>query len=323
VSVKPRTRIFLLMLAVTLALPATASANPWASIFALPPCVADLDPLADAATTDDTIVSSGWVKGPHNVTLRGTGVQGFQWRIGCDDGVEIGATAQFTGTGAYSFLHRAQKSGANEWTPWKEDVVKIDSTPPVDDTTVPAIWHHDVATITLTGNDGVGQSGVSHMVYELDGDTPAPAGLNQPLKITANGTHTLRTKVVDMVGNESAWTTQIVQVDSAGPVDTTSVPAGWVTTPSVDVNVAGTDAGGSGVTQIEWQLVEDARSATVAGAGPVVVNVSGEGVHTLRTRLTDGDLRTSGWKVQAVRIDTVLPSDNTTVSSAWLNRTRT
>ena len=40
-SVKPRTRIFLLMLAVTLALPATASANPWASINALPLCVSD------------------------------------------------------------------------------------------------------------------------------------------------------------------------------------------------------------------------------------------------------------------------------------------
>ena len=317
-SVKPRIRIFLLLLAVTLALPATASANPWASINSLPLCVSDTLPAATTAT-DDTTVPSGWRNAAVNVNLQGTGEQGFEWKIDCGT-TQTGATANISGTGTHSFLHRAQETGTGNWTGWVEDFVYVDTTLPVDTSTVPSGWQHDKATITLSGTDIGDQSGVSHMVYNLDGNGPTAANVGDTFDITGNGTHTLQTSVVDLAGNVSAVTPYVVHVDSAAPVDTTTVPAGWVTTPSVDVSVSGTDTGGSGVTQIEWELVEDARSATVPGAGPVNVTVNGEGVHTLRTRITDGDGKQSAWKIQTVRIDTVLPSDNTTVSSAWLNR---
>ena len=229
-SVKPRIRIFLLTLAVTLALPATASANPWASINSLPMCVSDTLPAATTAT-DDTTVPSGWRNAAVNVNLQGTGEQGFEWKIDCGT-TQTGTTASISGTGTHSFLHRAQETGTGNWTGWVEDFVYVDTTLPVDTSTVPSGWQHDKATITLSGTDVGDQSGVSHMVYNLDGNGPTAANVGDTFDITANGTHTLQTSVVDLAGNVSAVTPHIVRVDSAAPVDTTTVPAGWVTTPS-------------------------------------------------------------------------------------------
>ena len=240
-SVKPRTRIFLLMLAVTLALPATASANPWASINSLPLCVSDTLPAATTAT-DDTTVPSGWRNAAVNVNLQGTGEQGFEWKIDCGT-TQTGPTATISGTGTHSFLHRAQETGTGNWTGWVEDFVYVDTTLPVDTSTVPSGWQHDKATITLSGTDVGDQSGVSHMVYNLDGNGPTAANVGDTFDITANGTHTLQTSVVDLAGNVSAVTPHIVRVDSAGRwTPRPSRPAGSPRRPSTSAWPARTRA---------------------------------------------------------------------------------
>lgn len=396
--VKPRIRTFVLLLVLALALPTTASANPWASIAAAPPlCITDPGPWA-ATATDTTAVPSGWTSNPV-VTLSGTSVQGYEWRLDCDP-VQTTASANVP-DGTYTFSHRAQETGTGDWTPWVSDEVRIDTGLPVNSTSVPSSWQqgpvnvnlnvsdatspvhgewrldpsdpytasntatvggsgmhtlytsavdaagnrHDrshtvrvdstnptndtvvapgwytnKAVIPLLGSDA--HSGIDRIVYQLDGAAPVPVFVNGTnLEITGNGIHALRVNVIDQAGNQSGYTDYVVQVDAAGPTDNTTVPPGWVTTDSsVDVHITGTDTAGSGVTQIEWDIAEDGRSDTVAGAGPIDITVTGEGVHTLRTRFTDGDGHSSGWKTQLIRIDTVLPTDGTTVTSSWLSR---
>ncbi|MDA0137124.1 OmpL47-type beta-barrel domain-containing protein [Solirubrobacter deserti] len=324
---KPRIRILVLMLATVLALPATASANPWDSVTPLSMCALPPSNPVAAVATDTTVVPAGptsqggWHSAPVNITLAGTAVQGFEWTIDCDPLLQTGPSATISTTGEHTFTHRVIEAPSGDQTPWIEDTVKVDVTDPVDTTVVPATWHDDVATITFNGHDTAGtpdQSGVATMVYELDGDPGVPVNPGDTLNITENGTFTLRTWIVDNAGNQSAPRNSIVRVDSADPVDTTTVPAGWQTTPSVDVTVEGTDSGGEGITLVEWQL--DGVPHSAAGPGPVTVTVSGEGDHVLSTRLTDGRGHDSGWKTQHVRIDTVQPTDATTATSAWLSQ---
>lgn len=386
------------MLVLAFAMPATASANPWASIAAAPPlCISDPGPWA-ATATDTTVAPVGWTNNPV-IALAGTDTQGFEWRIDCDP-VQTAGSANLS-DGIYTFSHRAQENVTGDWTPWVSDEVRVDTGLPVNSTSVPTGWQqgpvnvnlivsdatspvhgewrldpsdpytatntavvsgtgthtlftsavdsagnrHDrsqlvrvddtaptndtvvnpgwytnKAVIPLLGSDA--HSGVERIVYQLDGGTPVPVFVNgTSIEVTGNGIHALRVYVIDQAGNQSGYTDYVVQVDATGPVDNTTVPSGWVTTgSSVDVHITGTDTAGSGVTQIDWEL-DGGGVQTVMGAGPVDITVSGEGTHILRTRFEDGDGHSSGWKVQSIRIDTVLPSDDTTVTSSWLSRT--
>ncbi|MDA0182875.1 Ig-like domain repeat protein [Solirubrobacter phytolaccae] len=395
---KPRIRTFVLLFVFALALPATASANPWASIAATPPlCITDPGPWAGLAT-DTTVSPSGWTNNPV-VALSGTDVQGYEWRIDCDP-VQTTGSANLP-DGAHTFSHRAQENVTGDWTPWVTDAVEIDTGLPVNSTSVSSGWQQGPVNVNLNVSDatspvhgewrldpadpytvsntaavsGTGthtlytsavdaagnrhdrshtvrvdnvaptndtvvdpgwytnkaviplvasdaDSGVERIVYQLDGAAGVPVFVNGTnLEVTGNGIHALRVYVFDHAGNQSGYTDYVVRVDAAGPVDNTTVPSGWVTnSPSVDVHITGSDSAGSGVTEIRWELIEDARSGTVMSAGPVDITVTGEGVHTLRTRFFDGDGHDSGWKTQYVRIDTAVPVDTTTVSPVWLSR---
>ena len=115
--------------------------------------------------------------------------------------------------------------------------VKVDNTLPVDTTVTPAGWVQDVAHITLSGTDAGDQSGVATLYYQLDGGPSTPANNGDVLDITANGTHTLRTRVVDNAGNDSGWTTAH-RARSTPPARWTRPPArpsaGTTTAPSVE-----------------------------------------------------------------------------------------
>ena len=289
-SVKPRIRIFLLMLAVTLAVPATASANPWASINSLPMCVSDTLPAA-ATATDDTTVPSDWRQRGRQREPAGHRRAGLRvedrLRHHADRHHGAASPAPARTASCTAPRRRAPATGRG----WVEDFVYVDTTLPVDTSTVPAGWQHDKATITLSGTDVGDQSGVVAHGLRARRQRPDRGQRRRHVRHHRQRHAHAATQRRRHRGQRERRDAPHRAVDSAAPVDTTTVPAGWVTTPSVDVSVAGTDAGGSGVAQIEWELVEDARSATVAGAGPVNVTVSGEGVHTLRTRITDGDGR--------------------------------
>ena len=287
-----------------------------------------LDDMVYIDTTrpvNSTATSTAWRTGPVTVPIVNLGPDGGsplhgEWKVDGASSWTATNTASVSGTGTHTLYTSVVDAAGNRDD--RSQVVKIDDTLPVDNTTVPSGWQQDVAHITLTGTDA--DSGVATIVYQIDAGVQTPVtGNNVPLDVTQNGTHTLKTKVIDNVGNESGWNSQTVLVDSAGPDDaTTGVPSGWVTTtPTVDVSIAGVDAAGSGVTQIDWDIAEDSRAGSVSGAGPVPVTVSGEGKHTLRVRFTDSKGHVSQWYTHPIWIDTVLPVNQTTASTAWLPQT--
>ena len=59
----------------------------------------------------------------------------------------------------------------------------------------------------------------------------APAADGTVVTIGTHGDHSFRRASIDEVGNATAWTDATVQVDIAGPADTTVVPTGWITDP--------------------------------------------------------------------------------------------
>ncbi len=260
----------------------------------------------DATLPDNTTSPpTGWRRGPLTVNVTGTDAVSsplsYEWRDGVAGAWTPGAVASVDGTGTHTLQTAVMDAAGNR--DQRSHTVRIDNTIPLDNTTSPAGWQHSAVNVTVTGSDA--DSGIASVAWELDG-TPGSGANGTVVPIATHGSHTLKTKTIDNVGNETGWTTRTVLVDINGPTDTTVVPVGWVTTPSTIVNVTGVDTAGSGVVRVEWEL-DDTTTGDVASAGPVPVTISGDGVHKLETRLTDGLGDTSGWNTQFVRIDTVTP----------------
>jgi hypothetical protein len=283
------------------------------------PWVDDTVKVDSGIPSNTSSPASGWVRSPYNFNVTGTDTLSpvtYEWRDGGTGPFTPGGIATVTGTGTHTF-YTAVVDGAGN----RNEVphtIKVDGTAPTDNTTAPTGWQHTSVDITVTGADA--DSGLSYVQWDVDGNVNSGAN-GVVLHITQQGTHTVKTRIVDNAGNDSGWTTHIVQVDINAPVDTTSVPSGWVQNATVNVNVSATDTNGSGVTRIQWDLDNNASSGDVSGAGPVPVVVTGDGVHTLKTRITDAMGDVSGWNTYAIRIDTVNPTDTTSVSSGWLPQT--
>ena len=283
------------------------------------PWVDDTVKIDHGIPTNTSAPLTGWVRGPYNFTVTGTDTLSpvtYEWRDGSTGPFTPGNVATVTGTGTHTFYTAVVDAAGN-----RNEVphtIKVDATAPTDSTTAPTGWQHNTVDITVAGSDA--ESGISYVQWDVDGVINTGA-LGVVLHITQQGTHTVKTRIVDNAGNDSGWTTKIVQVDINGPTDITSVPSGWVRTGTVNVNVSGTDLNGSGITRIQWDLDNAASSGDVAGAGPVPVAVTGDGVHTLKTRITDAMGDVSGWNTYAIKIDTVNPTDTTSVSSGWQPQT--
>jgi hypothetical protein len=280
------------------------------------PWVDDTINIDTGIPTNTSAPATGWVRGPYNFSVTGTDTRSpvsYEWRDGSTGPFTAGSSATVTGTGTHTFYTAVVDAAGNRNE--RADTIKIDSTAPTDNTTAPTGWQHNTVDITVAGADA--DSGLSFVSWDVDGTVNNGAN-GVVLHITQQGTHTVKTKIVDNAGNDSGWTTHIVQVDINNPVDTTSVPSGWVQTGTANINVTATDTNGSGVVRIQWDLDNNASSGDVAGPGPVPVAVTGDGVHTLKTRITDAMGDVSGWNTYSIRIDTVNPTDTTSVSSGWL-----
>ncbi len=99
--------------------------------------------------------------------------------------------------------------------------------------------------------------------------------------------------------------------------DTPATPGGWMTAPYA-VNLAGTDPEGTAVT-MNWRL-DGGVIDTVTNGGQIIVSDSGD--WDFETQAVDGDGMDSGWRLESLRIDTILPTDGTDVGGpGWRNAT--
>jgi hypothetical protein len=272
---------------------------------------------------NNSIVPSGWSRTPVNVTIAGADSVSSIDHVEYDlDGAGVqsvpsGTSFNVTGDGTHTLDTLVEDLASNRST-LRSDTVQIDSVAPVDTTVVPSTWQYTPTTINVTGTDAL--SGVGHVEWKVDGaPVGGSSGANGAAVVIPDGTHALETRVVDVAGNATGWVTHTVMVDTTGPQDTTAVPTLWQGSSPVDITVSGIDPQGSGIDHVNWKL------DGVPGTGPndSHVSVSGDGVHTLETQVVDGGAEASGWNTRYVRIDTVIPTDQTSTSSGWFTSAQT
>jgi hypothetical protein len=285
-----------------------------------------LDPAAalSCGTADTTkplnttpLPSSGWYGAAYQVTLSATdtesGVDHMQWVLdaGAPQNAGSGDTVTIGTSGTHSLFTRAFDEAGNA-SDWRADTVKVDLTKPADTTdSGTTAWRQTTAIVTVTASDA--HSGVDHVDYTLDGGAVHSVASGSSVAISGDGTHTLSVRGVDAVGNVGDWSDHAVRVDTVQPTDETAAPSGWQTA-ALGVTVAGSDAH-SGVASVTYRL--DAGTP-VTGASPTTVTVSGDGDHTLETRVTDIAGNQSGWKTTTIRIDTTAPDNQTPAApSGW------
>ena len=166
----------------------------------------------------------------------------------------------------------------------------------------PNVWH-DGLELALSGTDlhldkmqwRIGAGGEIH-----DGG---------PAVIDEDGEYHLFTRALDEAGNDSGWRDNPVKVDATAPDNTTAAaPTGWRKTPYT-VEVTGDDDG-SGVDYIERTIDGGAVSTDPN------VTITGDGVHTLRTRIFDVVGHASEWREETIKIDTAAPQAALACSSA-------
>ena len=131
--------------------------------------------------------------------------------------------------------------------------------------------------------------------------------------------HVLETQVTDIAGRSSGWKSHTIRIDKSAPDNQTPLaPTSWQAG-SYAVVLSGADSV-SGVREVQCRVDGGALQTGAAGA---TATVTGNGAHTLETRVLDAAGNSSGWRTDSFTIDAVTgdatpPVDTTTtVSSAW------
>jgi hypothetical protein len=199
--------------------------------------------------------------------------------------------------GTYTIVTRALDE-AGHASGFTTSTLKVDTVDPINTTAVPSsAWSAEPLELALTGTDA--RSGLDVVQWRVDNGTIHDGG---PAIVDTDGVHVLETRAVDAAGNDSGWRSDTVRIDATAPANTTPAPAGgWRTTP-YSVVVSGDDGDGSGVDKIERTIDGGAVSEDEN------VTISGDGVHTLRTRIVDTVGHASEWREDTIRIDSTAPS---------------
>ncbi len=259
--------------------------------------------------------TTNWQKGPVHVALTGTDAASavqMEWRVGGGSWT-TGNSATVSGTGTHHLESAAVDEAGNRTE--RDDTVKVDDTLPADTTVTPVGWQNGPVNITVNGADA--DSGVDRVEWQLNAQPVDSGPAGTVVNIGIHGQHVFRTRVIDEVGNASAWIDHDVWLDIQGPADTTVIPTGWITIPSTVINITADDNGASGIKRIQWEL-DGTTTGDVANTDTTPVTVTGDGVHELKVRITDNQDRVLDWHTHQVKIDTVDPVDNTTVAAGWL-----
>ncbi|RIJ70548.1 DUF1349 domain-containing protein [Nakamurella silvestris] len=196
----------------------------------------------------------------------------------------------------------------------KVDYFRILSDAPADTTaptTTAAVSAADPAVLTLTATDNAGGSGVAKIEYR--NGTQTWSTYTAPVSIPKTAAaQSVEFRATDVAGNVEA--TKSVSIPAAVVVDTTAPvtastlnPAtpqgqnGWYTT-AVNVALAATDTGGSGVASTQYSVDGGAWTAYTTA-----VAVSGNGSHTVLYHSTDVAGNVEADKSVSVKIDAAAP----------------
>jgi hypothetical protein len=271
-----------------------------------------------APTNTTAAPSSAWRQGPVSVPVTFATDAGSpkhaEWRDGNSGPWTLSNSATIDGTGTHQLQTAAVDEAGNRSE--RTDVIRIDNTLPVDTTVSPSAgWHDAAVDVTIQGTDS--DSDVASVQWQLNSDAIVTGvTLGDSVRIGVQGQNDFKTRILDKAGNLSAWKHHAVWVDIAGPSDTTVVPSGWLTAANTVVNVTA-QADGASITRLQWRL-DGTTTGEVTNADTVPVTVSGDGDHKLEVRVTDSLGRILDWQTHRVKLDTLAPTDTTSVASGWL-----
>jgi hypothetical protein len=263
-----------------------------------------------------SVVDAAWIDPSRHVTVAGSdtisGVASVQWQID-GGGVQTGASGADVvvgGDGPHTVRTRVTDVAGNA-SDWRADTVRIDTAPPLDLTAVSAGWQSAPVDVNVNGADD--GSGVATVEWTLDGGltTTVPAS-STTVTVSADGQHPLRTRVTDALGHRTGWKSLTIRIDTTAPANTTEVPPATWQNGRVAVALQGAD-GGSGLDRMEWRID---GAPPQDGPGGTVVGITGDGAHTLESRAVDGAGNASAWRPDTVQIDTVAPTDTTTLPAS-------
>lgn len=250
-----------------------------------------------------------WVSGSVAATL--TSLQGLALEISVDGAPFIAYSGPVTvsGDGVHTITGRDERGAS------AAAVVRIDGNAPAIETSVtPAPnangWSKGPVTVGMSANDGDG-SGVVSLTYEATGAQPLPkrtvTGSAATLDVTAAGITEVTVTATDAAGRTTTRTVT-VRIDTADPTASATPAlaanaAGWWNL-DVAVQLAGNDAGGSGIASLTY-TVGDAAPQTVAG-GTASVTVNTQGTTVVEVTATDTAGRTGSASL-TVKLDKTAP----------------
>ncbi|WP_199847983.1 OmpL47-type beta-barrel domain-containing protein [Streptomyces dysideae] len=230
----------------------------------------------------------------------GSGVDRIQYAVGdAGDWLPYTAPIVVDQIGTHKIRYRAFDRAGNVSAEKSVEFTVVapqsdDTTPPETSATVSGAQNADgayidMATVTVTASD-IG-SGVDRIQYAV-GTAGDWLPYTAPVMVHTVGTHTVRYRAVDKVGNVSAEKSVQFTVVSAPPQDTTPPVTGVTVEGSKNsdgayvgnakVTVSAADEGGSGVAGVEYSLD---GGPYLAYSTPVIVDRAG--THTVAYRASD------------------------------------
>ena len=198
-----------------------------------------------------------WQTSALSLALTGTdAASGFdhaEWRV--DGGDAHTGTPALVETQGIADARDADRRQGRQRVAWRSETIRVDTTKPVNTTAaVTTPWRKTNFTTTVTGTDATPGSGVARIEYKLDNGavTTTPA-----VSITAAGSHTLETRVVDVAGNASDWRIDTIGIDKTNPTLTVNCGGdAWRAAPAVcSVAANGGDSGLPTLTAVERRRV--------------------------------------------------------------------
>jgi peptidoglycan/xylan/chitin deacetylase (PgdA/CDA1 family) len=115
-------------------------------------------------------------------------------------------------------------------------------------------WYAGLVDVSLAATDA--QSGVAGIFYTTDGSDPTNASTRYVSPFSVSMTKTVKYRAYDIAGNAEAVHSTVIKADNAAPATTVACNAtpcsnGWYTS-SVDLTLAASDSGGSGLAAIHY-----------------------------------------------------------------------
>lgn len=239
-----------------------------------------------------------WSNGDVTLVVKGTDNESGVKRIQLPDGTWVnGSTYNFVAreNGSYTFV--VEDGGGNQ-SSQTVVVSKIDKSKP-NAPTMSSIdsWSSTNVIVSVDSNGDTGGSGVQLVEYMLQGATSKTwSAYSNPINVSAEGTTTISTRVLDRAGNISNESTKVVRIDKSSPELIGTLSTNDWTNQNVSIALVGSD-GLSGVKSIELP------NGNVVNSNTTSYTVSQNGTYTFKVEDNAGNISTKSITVSNIDKD--------------------